>query len=425
MPNSSPKNGDSAQISRREAIAATLIAAATMEVGGRGAIAAETASAPGVLPMDPDLAAYLKGPGGKLEYFQDYVGVGSNYRGDKVKPWELSEEKLSAAGLTRETWTLDVISDDGKLLDNPRAKAAGNAITYADVLRLAEQRPVRVLKTLVCLGMDHSSSCGLWEGAALRDVLWLARPKGAIRRIAFHSLQPDDQAKQEWCSSLPPARVFEDPPGMAPVMLALKYNGRWLTPRMGGPVRLIVHEHYGFKNTRHLRRVVFTHQPEASDDYIKIGQDVESPTKTIAMVPKVCQKEPLMFGGQVLVGFSGLKTVQYALIPDDRPLPDNDPYLLSLPWKDGMVLPRPPAFAASIPGGARSIFGLSGDGTPLEWPIPSFLAYWISPPVRDLKPGKYKAYARAVNRHGDAQPLPRPFDASGRTAPSYCTFRRH
>ncbi|MGA2258555.1 MAG: hypothetical protein ABSG53_28150 [Thermoguttaceae bacterium] len=174
-----------------------------------------------------------------------------------------------------------------------------------------------------------------------------------------------------------------------------------------------------------MRRVVFTHQPAASDDYIKIDQDVESPTKTIAMVPKVCQKEPLMFGGQVLVGFSGLKTVQYAVIPDDRPLPDQDPYLLSLPWKDGMVLPSPPAFAASIPGGARNVFGLTGDGTPLEWPIPSFLAYWISPPVRDLKPGKYKAYARAVNRHGDAQPLPRPFDASGRTALSYCTFRRH
>jgi hypothetical protein len=74
--------------------------------------------------------------GTRLEYFQAYVGVGSNCRGDKVKPWELSEEKLSAAGLTRETWTLGVISDDGKLLDNPRDKAAGNAVTYADVLRL-------------------------------------------------------------------------------------------------------------------------------------------------------------------------------------------------------------------------------------------------------------------------------------------------
>ncbi|MGA2258556.1 MAG: hypothetical protein ABSG53_28155 [Thermoguttaceae bacterium] len=194
MSNSNPKNEDSPQISRREALGATLIAAATLELGGLGAIAAETASTPGALPMDPDLAAYLKGPGGKLEYFQEYVGVGSNYRSDKVKPWELSEEKLSAAGLTRETWTLDVISDDGKLLDNPRAKAAGNAVTYADILRLAEQRPVRILKTLVCLGMDHSSSCGLWEGATRCAVAGRAQGGDPPHRLSRPEARRSGQA---------------------------------------------------------------------------------------------------------------------------------------------------------------------------------------------------------------------------------------
>ena len=32
----------------------------------------------------------------------------------KVKPWDLTPEKLAAAGLIRETWTLDVVSQDQK-----------------------------------------------------------------------------------------------------------------------------------------------------------------------------------------------------------------------------------------------------------------------------------------------------------------------
>ena len=360
-----------------------------LELGGLGANAAEPRY-PGAPPMDRDLAAYLNGPGGKLEYFQDYVGVGSNYRGDKVKPWELSEEKLSAAGLTRETWTLDVISDDGKLLDNPLARAAGNAITYADVLRLAEQRPVRISRP----GLPGNGPCVQLRavggrGAARCAVAGQAQGGDPPHRLSRSDARRSGQAGmvQQFAagpSVRGPARHGSGDAG-AEIQrpMADASDGR---PGASDRARALRLQEHG-----PVRRIVFTHQPAASDDYIKIGQDVESPTKTIAMVPKVYQKEPLMFGGEVLVGFSGLKTVQYAVIPDDRPLPDTDPYLLSLPWKDGTVLPTPPAFAASIPGGARNVFGLSGDGTPLEWPIPSFLAYWISPPVRNLKPGKYRA----------------------------------
>ena len=62
--------------------------------------------------------------------------------------------------------------------------------------------------------------------------------------------------------------------------------------------------------------------------------------------------------------------------------------------------------ALTMPMGRLPRWTESGD--PLQWPIPGFLAYWVSPPVRDLKPGKHWLSCRAVNNKGDAQPMPRP-----------------
>ena len=93
----------------------------------------------------------------------------------------------------------------------------------------------------------------------------------------------------------------------------------------------------------------------------------------------------------------------------------DDPYLQKLPWQDGQVLPPPSDFAARIPGGPKGVFGLDpASGAPSALPIPGFLAYWVAV-IRGLKPGHYKIYACAVTGHGDAQPLPRPFAASGVT----------
>lgn len=376
---------------------------------------ATQASGAGVSPLDPELAEVVQVPS-VCDYFRDYFGA---LHHSKVKPWELTPEQLATAGLTRETWTLDVVSAKEPLLGQPRSRAAGNALTFADVQRLYEQRPVRVLKSMCCLMGEQSSNCGLWEGVALQDVLWLAKPAGAIRRVAIHALDTGDASKQEWCGSLPPARVFEDPPGLAPVMLALKFNGQWLTPKQGGPVRLIVHEHYGFKNTRHVRRVMFTSEHAATDDYALSGKDVESPVKTVAQLFRVKDKltagMPLVATGKILIGLSGLKGVQCAIVPADAPLPVDDPYRLKLPWQDAAVIPPPADFAAKIPGGPKGVFGLEPKtGAPLTWPIPGFIGYWGAV-IRGLRPGKYQLYARAINQNGDAQPLPRPFDVSGPT----------
>ena len=154
--------------------------------------------------MDPELAKAIR-VAGACDYFP--ARFTPNQRA-KVKPWDLTPEKLAAAGLIRETWTLDVVSQDQKnsLLGKLRSRAAGNAISFAEVQRLYERRPVRVLKVMTCLNVGGWFNCGVWEGVALRDVLWLAKPAGTIRRIAIHALDSGDPSKQAWCGSLPPAR---------------------------------------------------------------------------------------------------------------------------------------------------------------------------------------------------------------------------
>ena len=212
-----PKREVPPKISRRDVLGAALAAGAGEMLPlanlPAGASAAEVALRPPAALLDPEVAKYFARPSGTRDYFQNR---GPDQRG-KTGPWERTPKELAAAGL--DAWTLEVTTDarSQNLLKEQRTKATHNAITYVDLLRMANQPPVRILKSLVCLGMPSMAAYGLYEGVALRDVLWLAKPnpKGVIRRIAMHAFDPKDPAKQQWCSTLPPARVFEDPIGMA------------------------------------------------------------------------------------------------------------------------------------------------------------------------------------------------------------------
>jgi len=365
--------------------------------------------------LDPELADLLNKSPSATNYFQDYFCPNQH---SKVKPWDMMPEQLAAIGLTVETWGLDVVNaGHDKLMGNPRGKAGNNPISYAEVKKLYDQRPVRILKNITCLMGSGTNNSGLWEGVALRDVLWLVKPTGPIRRIAFHAFDPEDATKQQWCSSFPPARVFEDPPGLAPIILALKFNGGWLTPKQGGPVRLIAHEHYGNKNTRHLQRIEFSALDAPTDNYSKIGQDVESPIKTVAQSFELKRRwstsTPMVVVGRILVGMSGVGRAQYAIVPADSPIAEDDPYKEKLPWQDASLIPAPDDFASKIPGGPKGVFGLDPQtDTPTTWPIPGFTAFWGTV-IRGLKPGHYRMYVRAITLSGDAQPLPRPFANSG------------
>ena len=82
---------------------------------------------------------------------------------------------------------------------------------------------------------------GFWEGDPLRQVIREKKSKENIRRVFYYEHHNND-SKQMFRSSLPIGRVLED----NPVMLCYKLNGKWLSGKNGGSVRMLVSDSYGF-----------------------------------------------------------------------------------------------------------------------------------------------------------------------------------
>jgi len=100
----------------------------------------------------------------------------------KPLPHSLPDEKKREVGLTRETWTLEVVSDP----DNPArlgrqlTKADGSALDFAGLLALGEKYVVRFAKVMTCLNIGCPLGMGIWQGVPLREVIALAKLREAV-----------------------------------------------------------------------------------------------------------------------------------------------------------------------------------------------------------------------------------------------------
>lgn len=359
-----------------------------------------------------------------LEYLTRASEFGTVERGNP-KPYTLPPEKLKAAGMTRETWRLEVVPDpeSNSKVERPLRRADGTALDFAGLMKLADKHAVRFLKVMTCNNGGSPLGTGLWEGVPLREAVWMARPVENVRRVFFdgyHNLDP----KQLFRGSLPIGRVLEDPPGTPPVILCYKLNGDWISGKRGGPVRMVIPEAYGFRNIKWLNRLVLTNLFHANDTYARGNNDIDSWLKTnarfIARPRKVSAGRPFPVTGLAQVGISGLKQVQVWLHPKDQPLPADDPYFQGGDWRDMEILPAPARFGGGLPeealaaGSKPPAFGFDGKtGHPRPWPLSYALAHWAGI-VPGVPAGRYDLRCRTIDRNGIAQPLPRPFRKSGR-----------
>ena len=350
---------------------------------------------------------------------ENFVNVG---RGTPP-PHELSLERRRAAGLTPETWRLEVVpdSDSDAQVERPISKEQGNALTWEQLMTLAEKRAVRFLHVISCTNMPKPLGMGLWEGVPLRDVIWLAQPKTNIRRVYYHGYHNDDP-KQRFQSSLPVSRVLEEPLGELPIILCYKLNGQWLTPKRGGPVRMIVPGAYGNKSVKWIQRVVLTNDPRQNDTYAEWNNDTDSHLKTCASFRSVPEKvkagEAVPVAGVAQVGMSGLSKVQCWVTSQKTALPANDPNFAGADWRDAEILPAPFRWGGGLPDGKLPAVPLQYDadtGKPREWPMRDTIAFWTAR-LSNLPPGKYDLRCRTIDANGQAQPMPRPFPKSGYNA---------
>lgn len=363
-------------------------------------------------------AELLAGAASRLQYLTRQRDFGTVQRGNPL-PYTLPLEKRLEIGLERETWKLEVVADpkSAPKLGNPLTLDKGNALDFAGLMKLAKTRAVRFLKVMTCNNMSQPLGMGLWEGVPLRDVLWLAKPTGNVRRVFYHGHHNEDP-KQLFRSSLSIGRVLEDPPGDHPVILCYKLNGEWLSGKRGGPVRMLVPEAYGFKSVKWLKTITLTNDYRANDTYAGGNNDVDSRMKTMARFvhkpTRIQAGSPIPVTGLAQVGLGGLSKAQTWLHPLGEGWPEDDPHFTRAPWRDAEILPPPTDWGAELPDGKLppDVRFFTKDGRPEHWPMRYTIAHWAAL-LKDAPAGKYELRCRSIDANGHAQPMPRPFSKSG------------
>lgn len=358
----------------------------------------------------------------KLEYLtrdEDFINAG---RGDPP-PHELPLEKLREVGLVQDTWQLEVLPDpeSNAEVEQPLAKSSGTALNWKGLMAIAEKHAVRFMSVMSCTNGRFPFGMGLWEGVPLREVVWMVRPIGNIRRVFYYGYH-NNVPEQRFQSSLPIGRVLEDLPGEHPVILCYKLNGQWLSSKRGGPVRMIVPGEYGNKSVKWLQRIILTNNHQANDTYALWNNDTVSHIKTCARfihVPKKIKTgQPTPITGVAQVGMSGLSRVQYCLHSEDEARPANDPYFAKGEWNDADILPPPDHWGGGLPDGKLPEIPSQIDpnrGTPYRWPIPNTIVHWATM-ITAKRSGQYDICCRTIDANGVAQPMPRPFPKSGHNA---------
>lgn len=364
----------------------------------------------------------------KLNYLTPSEQFGTVERGNPL-PYKLPPDDLKEAGLTTDSWKLEVVSDDEypATMGKQFAHADNTAFSYAKLMELAKKHRTSFIKTMTCNNMEAPLGTGIWEGVPLREVLWLTEPKANLRRVFYHGYHNLDP-KQMFQSSLPIGRILEDPPGMPPVTLVYKLNGNPISGLRGGPVRLVVPEAYGFKSIKWLSRITLTNLHNANDTYHRGNNDIDSWLKTIArfgsLNDEVPKGTPIPITGLAQVGISGLKKVQVWITPASPAQPREETRFVYGDWQDATILPAPTDWSASETAGPIDMQAVDGfdkkTGKALNWPMPYTIAHWatVLPPV---PPGRYTIRCRTVDNNDIAQPLPRPFKKSGSSSISRVT----
>src|SRR4029453_7983944 len=279
---------------------------------------------------------------------------------------------------------------------------------------------VRFPKVMTCLNIGCPLGMGIWEGVPLREIIALTKPREDVRRVFYYGYHNDDP-KQMFKSSLPFGRVLEDYYDLPPVIACYKLNGEWLNSQRGGPVRIVVPEHYGFKSIKWLSHVVLTNLPHANDTYASGNNDLDSPLKSFAATLSVPMQAtaglPLAVTGYAQVGISGLSKVQVWISPSNVDWPAEDKYFDTPPWIDPEILPPPAQWGGKLAGDKipAGTLGFDAAGQPRTWPMRLAKVHWAVL-LPGLPAGEYTLRSRTVDEKGIPQPLPRPFRKSGHSA---------
>ena len=198
-----------------------------------------------------------------------------------------------------------------------------------------------------CNNIPFPLGQGLWEGVPLREVIRRVGKVGNVRRVYYWGFHNNDPA-QLFQSSIAFNRVMETPPWEPPPIVAYRLNGQDIPLERGGPVRMVLPWAHGFKSVKWLQTIVLTNDYKANDTYALQNNDPESYLKTAAYLGQgettFKAGEPIFMEGSAMVGWSGLKRVEYWVRPaagGDGKLDDDDPAWKTAVWRPVKSCRRP------------------------------------------------------------------------------------
>ena len=260
-------------------------------------------------------------------------------------------------------------------------------ITLAD-LDAEAANAVAVLKTMRCIEDDNTIpglvGTTLWRGIPLR--LFLDRAgldQGRTRRLRLF-------AADGFTNNIKLDEVYRAfGPGTYEPMLVTHMNGLPLTREHGSPVRLFVHDAYGYKNIKWIERIEATDDDTVFGTYQQVIGYVDEGTMSVSSKVTAPLFNQMMPAGSVLVqGFavSGQGAIaDVALSFDDGPF---QPARL-IPFDE--LLAQEPMLAQ-----AQQAL----DGVP--YPFPSVWTTWDF--RWDATPGTHRIRVRATDTAGNTQP---------------------
>lgn len=347
-------------------------------------------------------------------------------RGDP-KPFTLKGDDLVKGHLTPESWRLEIISDGSATLGKEFRLEDNTALDLAALRELGKKHAVRFLKAMQCNNISQPLGQGLWEGVPLVELLRLVGKVSNARRVYYWGFHNNDP-KQIFQSSLSLNQALEAPPWDLPPFVAYQLNGQPISLLRGGPVRMVVPWAHGFKSIKWLQRIVLTNDWKTNDTYAEKNNDPDSYLKTMARIddgPEAFKSgEAIHLTGVAMVGWSGLKRVEYWLRPEagrHGQLADDDPAWQTAKWQPCVIAPPPDNWGGNLPDGVmpKDVWGFDPQtGKPKDWPLRFSIAPW-SVTLRDLKPGAWEFRVRTVDLNGIAQPEPRPYVKSGNNQIQY------
>jgi hypothetical protein len=180
---------------------------------------------------------------------------------------------------------------------------------------------------------------------------------------------------------------------------------------------------HGFKNIKWLQRIVLTNDFKTNDTYADSNNDPDSYLKTMARIdngPEAFKNgQDITIYGTVMVGWSGLKRVEYWLRPDTGThgkIEDDDPAWKTAKWEACRIEQPAGGWEGHLPEGVapKDVWGFDPQtGMPKDWPPRFSVGQWAVT-LKNLAAGAYEFRVRSVDLNGFAQPEPRPYPKSGR-----------